>query len=88
MNRTTTDTPYIDADYYTNVYKPNRNAMIVGTFNNVDQHVADFDAFRNRASELVDRLVSNKISEAGGIEYVTPTSQTFLRKATASIVQY
>lgn len=88
LNTQNIGNPFIDADYYTNIFKPNKNAMIIGSFNNVDSHVADFDAFRARASELVDRLVGNKITEVGGIEYVSPTPQMFLRKATASFVQY
>lgn len=88
LNTQTIDKPYIDQDYYTNIFKPNKNAMLIGSFNNVTQHVADFDAFRNRASELVDRLVSNKVTEVGGIDFVSPTPQMFLKKAVASIVQH
>ncbi len=88
LNTDKIEAPYIDAEYYTNIFKPNKNAMITGSFNNVESHIADFDAFRNRASELVDRLVNSKISDAGGIEYVSPTPQMFIRKATAAVVQF
>lgn len=80
--------PYIDASFYTDVFKPNKNAMIVGSFNNVDQHIADFDAFAARASELADKILGNKISEAGGIDYISETPKIFIRKATAAIVQH
>ena len=82
------DKPYIDANYYSEIFKPNKNGMIIGTFNNVEQHLADFDSFRNRASELVDRILNNKITEIGGIDYVSPTPQMFIKKATAAIIQH
>lgn len=88
INTDNIDKPYIDATYYTNIYKPNKNAMVEGTFNNVASHVANFDAFTNRASELVDRILSNKVTSVGGIDYVSPTPQMFLKKATAAIIEH
>ncbi len=88
INKNNITGAYIDANYYTNIFKPNKNAMLIGRFNNVESHVADFDAFRNRASELVDRLLSNKISQAGGIDFISETPRTFLKKATAAVVQH
>lgn len=83
-----TQNPYINASYYTDTFKPNKNAMIQGNFNKVPEHLADFDAFRNRASELVDKIVNFKISSVGGIEFVSETARMFLRKAAAAIVQH
>ncbi len=81
--------PYIDATYYTGNYKPNKNSMITGTFNNVEQNAANFDAFRNRASEIVDRLVSNRITYLGGIDAIKSVfTQEVLRKATAAFVEH
>ncbi len=44
LNTDKIEAPYIDAEYYTNIFKPNKNAMITGSFNNVESHIADFDA--------------------------------------------
>lgn len=80
--------PYIDAQYYTDVYKPNKNAMIVGHFQNVNQHRANFDAFRNRASEIVDRILQNRITALGGVEFLTEFEQSVVRKATAAYIEH
>lgn len=78
---------YIDATYYTSVFKPNKNAMIQGSFNNVEANRANFEAFSLRASELADRILNNKVTELGGIDFIAPTPQGFIKKAVASLVQ-
>lgn len=79
--------PYIDAPYYTAVFKPNKNAMIQGAYNNVDAHVANFESFVARASELADRLLNNKITHLGGIDFVSPYPQSLIKKAVGAFVQ-
>lgn len=80
--------PAIDAAYYTDVYKPHKNAMITGSFNNVQNHIANFDAFRNRATELVDRLLQNRISALGGVEFLNGFEESLAKKATAGFVEF
>jgi hypothetical protein len=80
--------PYIDAEYYNNIFKPHKNARIQGSFVNADENLVNFEAFINRGSEFIDRLVNNKISNVGGIDYVSPTPQMFIKKATACLVQF
>ena len=87
MNTDGIGQPFIDAEYYENIFKPNIHARINGNFSKVDQHIANFDSFRQRASELVDRIVNNKITEIGGIDYLSPTPQMFIKKATAAVIQ-
>lgn len=88
MNIKNTFKPYIDAPYYINIYKADLNARIEGNFNKVAEHKENFDAFRNRASELVNRLTHNAVEEQGGIDYLQERPAAWIAKATAALVEY
>lgn len=81
-------TPFIDATYYENVYKPVKTARIKGTFTNVEEHKADFEPFVLRASILVDRVLMNKISRLGGFAKMSDTfDKECIMGATAATVE-
>lgn len=78
---------YINQDIYTNVYKPNKNAMIVGSFNNVEEHKANFESFAERSGEIVNNLSGGKIDRVG-FDFLPPLKQAGAMKASAMIVEH